>query len=793
MSDRFGRPSAATGIIADGMKECGDIVAGGKNAVLDLLDGLLLTSRALAGHLTGPLADAAKAAAEDQKRREDDPRDRFRWGNRATREREAGAPLTPGGGPPPSSRRSPPRRGPPVRRRRRKLWPRSFRRTERSRMPLQSPWRRARRAGAAGVAALALVLGLPAAATAAPGDLDPTFDGDGRVVTDLGGYAGAQGMAVQSDGRIVTIGYGYSDETSGDFTLTRHNPDGSLDPTFDGDGVVTTDFGNNEEGLALALQPDGKTVAVGGSTDIAGNGTWAAARYNADGSLDTSFGDGGRVITDIDVDTIDAAYAVAVQSDGRIVAGGSSFGRWTLVRWNSSGALDPDFDGDGIVTGTFGTACCGIQDLALQPDGKIVAAGGANGLALARYNPDGSLDATFDGDGRVTTGTGSADGVALQSDGRIVTAGKSGNTFLVRRFTAAGAPDTSFDGDGVVTTAFGPEDGGAYDVALQSDGRIVAVGDYAGDFALTRYNTGGSLDTGFSGDGKVTTDFGGPDDRATQVALQTDGRIVTAGLAGTAVSFDEDRALARHLGGGGVEPPANVDVAVTKNGPATVSIGDTATYTVGVANNSTTAAATNVQLTDTLTGTATILSATTDRGTCTVTTGRVTCAIGTLNAAGTAGSTATVTIVAEPSRTGTLTDTATVTTTPADTATGNNTATRTTTVNNNRGCTIIGTSGNDTLNGSYNSDVICALSGNDTINASFGNDTVHAGPGNDRADGSYGNDALIAGPGSDTLLGNYGSDSLNTVDGVAGNDTANGGYNTDTCTTDPGDIRVSCP
>ncbi|SEC81922.1 DUF11 domain-containing protein [Streptomyces sp. TLI_105] len=662
-------------------------------------------------------------------------------------------------------------------------------------MPLQSPWRRARRAGAVGVAALALVLGLPAGATAAPGDLDPSFDGDGKVVTDLGGFAGAQGMAVQPDGRIVTIGYGYSDQTSGDFTLTRHNPDGSLDPTFGGDGVVTTDFGtNNDEGMALALQADGKIVAVGGSTDIAGNGTWATARYNADGSLDTGFGDGGRVLTDIDVDTIDIAYAVAVQPDGRIVAGGASFGEWTLVRWNSSGTLDPGFGGDGIVITDFGPTCCHIlSDLAVQPDGRIVSAGHADGLALTRHNPDGSLDTGFDGDGRVVSGTGAAEGVALQSDGKIVAAGKEGNAFLVTRFTTAGAPDPGFDGDGRLTTLFGPEDGGAYDVTVQPDGRIVAAGDYGGDMALARYNTGGGLDTGFSGDGKVTTDFGGPHDRATQVALQSDGKIVTAGLAGTASSFDEDRALARYLGGGGTEPPAGVDLSVTKSGPATVSIGDTATYTVGVANNSTTTAATGVQLTDTLTGTGTILSATTNRGTCTVTTGRVTCAVGTLNPAGASGSTATVTIVAEPSRTGTLTDTATVTAAQTDPATGNNTATRTTTVNNNRGCTIIGTSGNDTLNGSYNTDVICALSGNDTINASFGNDTVHAGPGNDRADGSYGNDTLIGGPGSDTLLGNYGSDSLDTVDGVSGNDTANGGYNTDTCTTDSGDVRVSCP
>ncbi|MEV5973445.1 calcium-binding protein [Streptomyces sp. NPDC051921] len=660
------------------------------------------------------------------------------------------------------------------------------------RMPLFSPWRRAGRTGAVGAAGLALVLSLPLPAAAAPGGLDPAFGGDGKVVTDVTGYDTSPGMVVQPDGKIVTIGRANFEETSTDFSLVRHNPDGSLDTTFGGgDGVVTTDFDfGNDEGTAVALQPDGKIVAVGGTANLSGNGAWLAARYTPDGSLDPTFDGDGKVVTEIDVNAIETALAVVVQPDGRIVAGGESIGVWSLVRWNPNGSQDPTFGGDGIVTTSFGPTCCqAVTDLALQPDGRIVAAGHADGLALTRYNTDGSLDTSFDGDGRVTTGTGAAEGVALQSDGRIVAAGKEGNAFLVTRFTAAGAPDTSFDGDGRVTTSFGPEDGGAEDVVLQSDGRIVTAGRYAGDFALARYNTGGGLDTGFDGDGRVTTDFGGPEDQAGAVALQSDGKILAAGSAGPAVSVDTDRALARYLGGGGVEPPPGADVSVTKTGPGTAAIGDTVTYTVTVRNTSATTTATDVQLTDTLTGTATLLSATTDRGTCTLAAGRVTCAIGSLGP----GTTATVTIVAEPSRTGTLTDTVTVTAAQSDPVTSNNTATRTTTVSNSRGCTVIGTSGNDTLNGGYANDVICALSGNDTVNAGYGTDTVHAGPGNDRVDGGYHSDKLIGGPGGDTLIGNYGNDTLDTVDGVSGNDTANGGYNTDTCTTDTGDTRISCP
>ncbi|UQX01270.1 calcium-binding protein [Streptomyces sp. RerS4] len=664
-------------------------------------------------------------------------------------------------------------------------------------MPLYPPRRRSGRIGAVSAAALALVCSLAGVAMAAPGDLDPAFSGDGKVITDVTGYENIAGMVVQPDGKIVTVGDGYFDDTSGDFVLVRYNTDGSLDTSFGGDGIVTTDFDvNNEEARALALQPDGKIVAVGGSTSIAGTGAWASARYNSDGSLDTTYGDGGRALTDPDVDTIDTAEAVAVQPNGALVLGGSSFGRWTVARLTPAGGPDTSFGGDGIVITDFGGgACCGVSDLALQSDGRIVAAGSASGFALARYNADGSLDTGFDGDGRVTTGFGtSAEGVALQSDGKIVTAGAAGNAFAVMRFTANGAPDTTFDGDGRATTSFGPEYTWVADMALQSDGRIVAAGQYAGEFALARFNAGGSLDTDFSGDGRLTTDFGGVSEQATSVALQADGKILAGGVAGEANSLNADRAVARYLGGGGSEPPlppADL-LSVTKAGTTTVSIGDQATYTVTVTNTSTTTTATGVTLTDTLTGVAgTLLSVTPGpgQGSCTVTSTSANCALSSLAP----GARVTVTVVAEPRATGTLSDRATASAAQSDPVPANNTATATTTVNNARGCTIIGTSGADTLTGGYFNDVICALSGNDIVRAGYGNDTVHAGPGNDNVDGGHGGDTLNGNTGNDTLTGYYGDDRLNTVDGVSGNDTANGGFGTDTCTTDPGDTRLSCP
>ncbi|MEU9144282.1 calcium-binding protein [Streptomyces sp. NPDC048349] len=663
-------------------------------------------------------------------------------------------------------------------------------------MPLYSPRRRAGRIGAVSAAALALALSLSAVASAAPGDLDPAFSGDGKVITDVTGYENVTGMAVQPDGKIVTVGDGYFSETSVDFVVVRYNTDGSLDTSFGGgDGIVTTDFDvNNDEARAVALQPDGKIVVVGGSTSWGGYGTWATARYHPDGSLDTGFGDGGRALTEIDVDAIETAEAVVVQPNGGLVLGGGSFGRWTLARLTPTGSPDTTFDGDGIVMTDFGGGCCQIvADLALQPDGRIIASGHTpSGFTLARYHATGGLDTSFDGDGKVTTGFGAgAEGVALQPDGKIVTAGASGNSFALARFTANGAWDTTFDGDGRLTTSFGPANAGAADVALQLDGRIVAAGFYESDFALARYNTGGSLDPDFSGDGRLTTDFGGISDQASSVAVQADGKILAAGVVGEANSLNSNRGVARYLGGGGSEPPPPPTdlLSVTKAGTTTVSIGDQATYTVTVTNTSTATTATGVTLADTLTGPGSLLAATPGQGTCTLTATSATCALGSLAP----GASATVTLVAEPRATGTLTDRATASAAQSDPVTGNNTATATTTVNNARGCTIIGTSGADTLNGGYFTDVICGLSGNDTIRPGYGNDTVHAGPGNDNVDGGFGNDTLNGDTGNDTLVGNYGDDRLNTVDGVFGNDTANGGSGTDTCTTDPGDTRLSCP
>ncbi|MDF3143400.1 calcium-binding protein, partial [Streptomyces sp. T21Q-yed] len=488
---------------------------------------------------------------------------------------------------------------------------------------------------------------------------------------------------------------------------------------------------------------------------------------------------------------------VAVQPDGKIVAGARAGGSFAVVRYLPDGSPDGAFGGgDGVSITSFSDVGGAVaQDMALQPDGKIVLVGYSGetnfDFALARYNSDGSLDTTFSGDGRVTTDLGGynwGETVVVQSSGKIVASGSSGGRFTLVRYNVDGSRDSGFGTGGVATADFGST-AGVYDLALQPDDRIIAGGGGAvGDFALARFNADGSLDTGFGTDGRITTDFG-VGDRVNSLAVQPDGKIVAFGS-----NSDGLRALARYLGGVGTPPPppppTEVDLSVAKYGPGTVSIGDRATYTLTVTNNSTTIAATGVSLTDTLTGpAATVISATPGQGTCTTSATGATCALGTLAT----GASTTVSVVVEPRATGTLTQRATVSATQTDPATADNTATVTTTVNNSRLCTRIGTSGNDTMTGTSGTDIICGLGGDDTINAGAGNDTVYGNFGNDRADGGLNNDTLNGGPGNDNLIGYYGNDSLNTVDNVSGNDTANGGPGTDTCTTDTGDTRISCP
>ena len=294
------------------------------------------------------------------------------------------------------------------------------------------------------------------------GSLDTSFDGDGWLTTDINkGDDYGRSVTLQPDGQILLGGTEYPDIYQSDFALARYNPDGSLDPNFGTNGIVLTDFGFYEYLESLALQSDGKILAVGNMKTIYDDHDFALARYNPDGSLDTSFDGDGLVTTDFFGDQ-DIARDVLLQPDGKIVVAGEAdkYGvavyepSFALARYNPDGSLDTSFGSESGGDGKVATYCTGYgghgMALALQPDGKILLAGNAiialgymgmetHEIVLLRYNPDGSLDTSFDGDGWLTFGfdgeSVSANAIALQPDGKIVLAGSStGDNLVLLRF-----------------------------------------------------------------------------------------------------------------------------------------------------------------------------------------------------------------------------------------------------------------------------------------------------------------------------------------------------------------------
>lgn len=442
----------------------------------------------------------------------------------------------------------------------------------------------------AALVALALT-GCGALAAAAAGDLDPSFDGDGKVITDFSGQNdAAQGLAIQPDGKIVAAG------TSGnDFALARYCPDGRLDDGascgaggFGSGGKVTTDFGREEKGQAVALQSDGKIVVAGttNSLDVPPSLVeFALARYCADGRLDDGvncgpggFGTGGKVTTAFA--TAVRGKALAIQTDGRIVVvGDRQIGAshdFALARYCSDGRLD---DGASCGPGGFGTGGKVTSDLggndmanavALQGTPQRIVVAGASGtdFAVARFLASGTLDSGFGSGGRTITDFGASDlghGVSIQADSKVVVAGTTAtagmtptSSIAIARYSANGVLDAGFGTGGKVTTGFLDKLAKGLALAIQSDGKLVVAGEagapaVANDFAVLRYCADGRLDDGvscgpdgFGSGGKVTTDFGGSDS-GNAVAIQVDAKIVVAGIASAGGASDLDFALARYL------------------------------------------------------------------------------------------------------------------------------------------------------------------------------------------------------------------------------------------------------
>jgi uncharacterized delta-60 repeat protein len=409
------------------------------------------------------------------------------------------------------------------------------------------------------------------------GSADSTFSDDGWASTHIGGgYGEARGIALQPDGKIVAAGISLG-VFYGDLTLARYHPHGDLDSTFGTDGIVALELGQVEEAWDVAIQPDGKIVALGSYRNpIVSADDFLLVRYDSNGTLDTTFGSGGMVITDFGTN-IEIGYSLALQVDGKIVVAGVSYVNgfssfMSIGRYLPNGTLDSSFGGDGRVPVAVGQVAI-ARSVAIQANGRIVLGGlrhsGDFDFAAVRLLADGTLDNTFSNDGiDVQQFTSEFDGchdVLVQADQKILLvgradAGASNDNFALLRYASDGTLDNSFGSGGKLVTAFGPHSDGAYAVAVQPDARIVAVG-WANDgtnddIALARYHPGGTLDISFDNDGKVTMDIGSPD-AGFAVGIKLNGDIVVGGVS------DSNFAVARY------HKPGNLDNFFSSDGKVT--------------------------------------------------------------------------------------------------------------------------------------------------------------------------------------------------------------------------------
>jgi uncharacterized delta-60 repeat protein len=410
------------------------------------------------------------------------------------------------------------------------------------------------------------------------GTLDTTFGIGGIVATadrsPLPGAA-ASAVAVQEDGLIVVAGSsslvpGPGESETPFATVARYNTNGTFDSSFGIGGTLVLPV-HASRFNAGTLQPDGKFVVAGTIGFAAGTPadqlaqSCMVARIDANGSLDATFGTGGMVV--MEQGTV--CNSVALQADGRIVAVGKAFvagaccgnSRFLLVRLNADGSRDPSLgEGAGEILTTV-NEFEGFLSVILDRDGKILAGGGEDGgfhMTLARYDGNGTLDPSFGERGVVTAsfaqGSDGVRGIALQSDGRIVGVGDAipGRSlglaplpgyFAMVRFLPNGVLDSSFGDKGLVTI---PGKREARGVALDANGKIVAVANSDKGFLVTRFNADGSPDVTFGEGGAVETPFASQAVAQT-ITIQPDGRILVGGATGAGAS--SIFALARYVGG----------------------------------------------------------------------------------------------------------------------------------------------------------------------------------------------------------------------------------------------------
>jgi uncharacterized delta-60 repeat protein len=400
--------------------------------------------------------------------------------------------------------------------------------------------------------------------TRAIGVLDTSFNSpNGFIILPIGSsYDWGYSLAIQPDGKILLGGYCDNGDYH-DFCVARFNSNGTLDNSFGSNGIVMQPIGSSDDkGYSLAIQPDGK-ILLGGTCYNGRNNDFCIARFNSNGTLDTSFGTKGKIIQPIGLDD-DEGHSLAIQPDGKILLGGYCVSfkggnyDFCITRFNSNGTLDNSFGYSGKVIQSIGSYGDNGYSLAIQPDGKILLGGSCfNGdnydFCIARFNSNGTLDTSFGSSGKVIQPIGSSSdfgqSLVIQPDGKILLGGYCDNVgryFCIARFNSDGTLDTSFGTGGkliqnIISSFF---DYG-YSLAVQPDGKILLGGRCSGDFCIACFNSDGTLDTSFGSSGKVKQPISSDSDEGYSLVIQSDGKILLGGSCYSKSSISLDFCIAR--------------------------------------------------------------------------------------------------------------------------------------------------------------------------------------------------------------------------------------------------------
>lgn len=343
--------------------------------------------------------------------------------------------------------------------------------------------------------------------------LDSTFAINGQATTDIDNADNrAYCLAIQSDNKIVVAGFMHNGHDY-DFATIRYNYDGSIDSTFGINGKVITDFeGNNDRIYSVAITDEQKILAAGYSVDSFGISDFCLIRYDSNGGLDTSFGISGKVITRINNNN-SKGYGLTIQNDGKIIVVGQCYagpnGDFAIVRYNPNGSLDSLFYSSGTSIIDFGSWNDKAMSALQRSDGKIIVSGiSSNQIAVLRLDLNGTIDSTF------------------ATNGKIII-----NNCLA-------SPKSS--------------------MILQNDGKILIAGNYYSDIALIRLYENGFLDTTFNSTGITFIDFGNNClDNGSSLDIQTDGKIIVTGQTYVNGSYS-DVALLRFNNDGSLDSTANL-------------------------------------------------------------------------------------------------------------------------------------------------------------------------------------------------------------------------------------------